>query len=66
MHITKWKCSTTGVKSVTEVIKLFSSSTQLSMALFLHINVKNANNCWHLHIHNQESIILGFSEPEKY
>ena len=66
MHINKGKCSTTGVKSVTEIIKLFTNSTQLSMELFLLINVKNANNCWHLNIHNQESIILGFSDPEKY
>ena len=40
----------TGRKPGTEITKRFTRSPQPSMKLFLLINVKNANNCWHFNI----------------
>ena len=53
------------IRSGPEVIKLVSCSTQLSMKVFLLIYVKNANNCWHFNIYEQENSILCLSELEK-
>ena len=47
-----------------EVIKLFSCSAELSMKLFLLINVKMPT-IWHFNIYEQENSILGLSEPKK-
>ena len=46
-----------------EVMKQFYA--QLSMKIFLLINVKNANSCWHFNIYDRGKNILGLSEPKK-
>ena len=50
---------------VPEVIKLFSCSTQLSMKIFLLINVKMPTNVSILTFMNRKNSILGLSEPKK-
>ena len=47
------------------VIKLFSSSTQLSMKFFLLINGKMPTILGTLTFMNRKNSILGLSEPEK-
>ena len=48
-----------------EVIKLFSCSTQLSMKLFLFLNVKMPTIVGILTFMSGKNNILGLSEPEK-
>ena len=48
-----------------EVIKMFSCSTQLSIKIFLLINVKMPTVVGILTFMSRESSILGLSEPEK-
>ena len=48
-----------------KVIILFSCSTQLSMKIFLPINVKMPTIVGILTFHEQKNSILGLSEPEK-
>ena len=48
-----------------EVIKLFSCSTQLSMKLFLLINVKMPTIVGILIFMSGKNYILGLSEPKK-
>ena len=48
-----------------EVIKLFSCSTQLSMKLFLLINVKIPTRVGILTFMSGKNSILGLSEPKK-
>ena len=48
-----------------EVIKLFSCSTQLSMKLFLLINVKMPTNVGMLTSMSGKNSILDLSEPKK-
>ena len=48
-----------------EVIKLFSCSTQLSIKVFLLINVKMPTMVGILTFISMKSSILGLSEPEK-
>ena len=48
-----------------EVIQLFSCSAQLSMKIFLLINVKMPTTVGILTFMSRKSSILGLSEPEK-
>ena len=47
--VTTYTCK--AENSGSDVIKLVSCSTQLSMKFSLLINMKKANNSWHFHIH---------------
>ena len=49
-----------------EVIKLFPCSTQLSIKIFLLINIKMSINVGILTFDSRKISILGLSEPEKY
>ena len=49
-----------------EVIKFFSGSTQLSMKIFLLINVKMPTIVGILTFMSRKNSILVLSEPEKY
>ena len=52
--------------SGSEVKKIISCSTQLSMKFFLLINVKMPTSVGILTFISRKNSILGFSEPEKY
>ena len=53
------------IKPGTEVIELFSCSTQLSLKFFLLINVKMPTIVGILTFMSRKNSILGLTEPEK-